>query len=131
MIGNPKWFTVRKYTGWGLTPNCWQGWAYILAFVLPFIILDYFSFSVELKNILTTIWVGLLLLDIIYIMFQVKKDERERLHEAIADRNALWFMIFVLIISVLFTRVLTPIILITLLGATIVKSITHFYLRDK
>jgi hypothetical protein len=28
MLGNPKWFKRRKYSGWGLTPATWQGWMY-------------------------------------------------------------------------------------------------------
>ncbi len=131
MIGNPKWFNIRKYTGWGLTPNCWQGWAYIIAIVLPLFILDSISINQNIKNVFIIIWASLLLIDLIHIMSQIKRDERERLHEAIADRNALWFLIFVLLIIVFIKQIIDPIFFAAIIGAMVVKSITHFYLRDK
>lgn len=50
MIGNPKWFNPRKYTGWGLTPNCWQGWAYIFGFLLPIAIINSISINQSIKE---------------------------------------------------------------------------------
>lgn len=131
MIGNSKWFGIRKYTGWGLTPNCWQGWAYIGAFLVPVILINSTTLNQNTKNLITAIWTGILLIDVVHIMSQIKKDEREMLHEAIADRNALWFMISVLVISVLVKQSVDPIFLIAILGATLIKAITQFYLRDK
>ncbi len=131
MIGNPKWFSVRKYTGWGFVPNCWQGLVYIIVFVTPLIIIDSVSLNKDFKNIFTAIWVGIFLIDFIHIMSHLKKDERERLHEAIADRNALWFMIFALLIWAFIKQTFDPILICTIVGAMVVKSATHFYLRDK
>jgi hypothetical protein len=131
MIGNPKWFNIRKYTGWGLTPNCWQGWLYIICFIIPIAIISSIPIDQNIKNIFTPIWIGLLLFDVLHIMTQIKKDERERLHEAVADRNALWFLIFVLIVWVFIKQITDPFILIAILGATLVKAGTQFYLRDK
>lgn len=131
MIGNPKWFNVRKYTGWGLTPNCWQGWAYIAAFIAPIAIISSISIDQNIKNIFSFIWVGILLIDVLHIMTQINKDERERLHEAVADRNALWFMIFILLIGAFIKQIFDPIIIAALIGATLVKAGTQFYLRDK
>jgi len=131
MIANPKWFNLRKYTGWGLTPNCWQGWAYIAAFVLPVILISSLPLDQNIKNILTIIIMAVLIIDVLHIMTLIKKDERERLHEALADRNALWFMMFILIAGVFIKQIIDPIFLIAILGATVVKAITQFYLRDK
>lgn len=131
MIGKTKWFTLRKYTGWGLTPVTWQGWLYTVLFVAPIAILESISVAQNFKTVFTTVWVIIFLADIFHIMIQLKKDERERLHEAISDRNALWFMMFVLIGWVLFKQDLNPIFFIALIGATVVKAATNFYLRDK
>jgi uncharacterized membrane protein len=131
MIGKSKWFSPRKYTGWGLTPVTWQGWLYIVCFVAPIAILSSVSIDQNIKNTFTSIWIGIFLLDILHIMTQMKKDEREYLHEAIADRNALWFMIFVLLISVFIKQVIDPIFVIALVGATLIKAGTQFYLKDK
>lgn len=131
MIGNPKWFNVRKYTGWGLTPNCWQGWLYIAAFIAPISIISSIPLDQNIKNIFTIAIAALLIIDVVHIMSQIKKDERERLHEAIADRNALWFMIFVLLIGAFVKQIIDPIFLIAIIGATIIRAATQFYLRDK
>jgi len=131
MIGNPKWFNVRKYTGWGLTPNCWQGWVYIIAFIVPVVFINSLSFDQNIKNIFSIIIIGLLILDVLHIMTQIKKDERERLHEAIADRNALWALLFGLIAWALIKQITDPIFIAILLGATAIRAITQLYLRDK
>jgi hypothetical protein len=131
MIANPKWFNVRKYSGWGLTPNCWQGWAYIIAFITPVIIINSLSLDQNLKNILSFILMVILVIDVLHIMTQIKKDERERLHEAIADRNALWFLLFGLIAWAFYQQNFDPILVGILLGATAIKALTQIYLRDK
>ncbi len=140
MIGNPKWFYPRKYTGWGLTPSCWQGWAYIFIFLIPVAIINSLSISQNNKQYFTIAWTGLLIADTIHIMSQIKKDERERLHEAISDRNALWFIITILAVGMIYQAAnksscsinpIDPIILIALLGGTLIKAVTQFYLRDK
>jgi hypothetical protein len=131
MIANPKWFNLRKYSGWGLTPNCWQGWAYIIAFIIPIIIINSLSLDQNLKNILSFTLMGILIIDVLHIMTQIHKDERERLHEAIADRNALWFLLFGLIAWAFINKITDPILIGILLGATAIKAATQIYLRDK
>jgi len=131
MIGNSKWFNVRKYTGWGLTPNCWQGWVYLIAFILPVVILSSLNLDQNIKNVCIVVIIGILLIDILHMMTQIKKDERERLHEAIADRNALWVLLFGLIAWAFINQITDPIFIAILLGATAVRAITQFYLRDK
>lgn len=131
MIANPKWFSPRKYTGWGLTPNCWQGWVYTLSFVLLVSLISYLPINQVLKNIIIGLIVGIFIIDVFHIMFLQQKDERERLHEALADRNALLFMLAALIVYFFVKQIFDPWLLVTLLGATLVKALTHFYLRDK
>lgn len=131
MIGKAKWFNPRKYTGWGLTPNCWQGWMYVFVFILLVSLINYLPIPLNIKNIITGTVVSLFLLDTFHLMSQVKKDERDRLHEAISDRNALWFLILFLIAYTFINNILNPIFIIGILGATIIKAGTQFYLRDK
>jgi len=131
MIGNPKWFNVRKYTGWGLTPNCWQGWVYILAFIIPIILVSNSNINLNYKNIFSITIVAVLLIDTLHLMSQIKKDEREKLHEAIADRNALWFLLFALIAWAFYKQNFDPILVGILLGATAIKALTKIYLQDK
>lgn len=140
MIGNPKWFSPRKYTGWGLTPNCWQGWLYIAAIVLPIALINQISLPGSWSTILSLIWALVFTADFIHIFLNMKKDERDILHEAIAERNALWFMLTALSIGIAYQTAsgviknhyqIDPVILIALVGAVIVKGITNFYLRHK
>jgi hypothetical protein len=131
MIANPKWFNLRKYTGWGLTPNCPQGWAYIFVFIIPVIIINSLSLDQNLKNILSFTLIGILVIDVLHIMTQIPRDERERLHEAIADRNALWFLLFGFIAWAFYKQNFDPILVGILLGATAIKAATQIYLRDK
>jgi len=131
MIGKAKWFKIRKYTGWGLTPVTWQGWLYIALFVAPIALINSIYLDQNIKNIFTSTLIALFIVDIIHIMSQIKKDERERLHEAIADRNALWFMIFVLLIGAFINQIVDPIFIIAIIGATLIRAGTQFYLRDK
>jgi len=131
MIANPKWFNLRKYSGWGLTPNCWQGWAYTITFVIPIAIISNLNIDPNLKNTLILIITGVLIIDVLHTMTKIEKDERERLHEAIADRNALWFLLFGLIAWAFVTQKFDSYFIGILLGATAVKAITQIYLRDK
>lgn len=131
MIGKSKWFNIRKYTGWGLTPNCWQGWVYIFAFIIPIAVISNLNITPNLKEIFSIFIVVVLLADTLHIMSQIKKDERERLHEAIADRNALWFLLFGIIAWAFIKQIMDPILLVIILGATAVRALTQIYLRDK
>lgn len=141
MIGQPSWFKVRKYGGWGLTPATKEGWIYITAFIIPLVILQSVpGLSETIKFYATLAWAALLSLDVLDIMFRLKKDEREYLHEAIAERNVAWFLIFSLVVGFLYKTLTSvsssnPVIdlylLIPLLGAAVVKTITNLYLRDK
>ena len=141
MFGNAKWFSMRKYGGWGLTPNCWQGWLYLAVIITPFVILPTLNLPGMTAVYLQLGWGGIFALDFIYMMVKIKKDERETIHEAIAERNAMWFVICALVAGVAYQAAtaaikqdissVDPVILIALIGAVIVKAGTHLYLRDK
>ncbi len=76
MIGRPEWFKPRRYTGVGLMPKTWQGWAYLLVFLLIilFIQLDpLFHLSSTVRTILTFGTVILLLVDTTHITIQMRK----------------------------------------------------------
>ena len=141
MLGKPEWFDIRKYGGWGLTPKSWQGWAYILAIVLPLGLASILPIADNIKTGLMLGWAILFSVDFIDIMIHLKKDERDSIHEALAERNAMWFMVTVLALGAAYQagrnavmgieEMIDPIILIALFGAMIVKGLTHWYLKDK
>jgi hypothetical protein len=141
MIGKAKWFRRRKYGGWGLFPNTWQGWAYIGALILSMAVIQYLPLGdTQTKVIISLVVVGLFVLDTIDIMIHLPMDERDRLHEAKAERNALWVMLAVLIVGVGYqsatsvvskTSEVDPVIIIAIIGAVIAKAITNIYLDRK
>jgi divalent metal cation (Fe/Co/Zn/Cd) transporter len=141
MIGKPEWFTRRKYGGWGLTPATWQGWVYVIAMILPLMIFSALPYwTTEVRLAVTGVWVLVLAVDVIDIMMRLRMDEREKLHEAIAERNAAWYMVIVLAAGLVYGMVVNalqervyvdPFIAIALFGAVLVKAATNIYLDKK
>jgi hypothetical protein len=126
MIANPKWFTRRSYTGWGFTPNCWQGWVYIAVLCVLFTIIPFPAVRIALGVILV--------IDALDIMLHLKKDERDTIHEALAERNAAWCMILVLSVGIIYqaaTRNIDPFLFAVIIAGVVAKALTNWYLRDK
>jgi hypothetical protein len=81
---------------------------------------------------------GLLLVDVFDIIWKLKKDERERIHEAIAERNAAWGMMVVIILGI-FVEVMynvmnnrfyiNPFLVGALAVGVIIKSVTNYKLE--
>lgn len=138
MIGQPHWFTRRKYGGWGLFPITWQGWAYVTVFVLLAFASQYVPGLSDIGRLIFLVAIAVILFaDTMDIMIRMRKDEREILHEAIAERNALWTIIIVLAAGVAYqsaqsvageTFMIDPIILIAIGAAVVAKAITNLYL---
>jgi len=141
MLGKPKWFTRRKYGGWGFCPKCWQGWVYLAAILTPFILLRYLPFgNDEFRWLAYSVWGGAVILDAIHIMANMEKDERERVHEALAERNALWAIIILLCVGVAYQASagaasgefgVDPVILVALFAGVAAKAATNIYLDHK
>jgi len=141
MIGKPEWFQRRKYGGWGIHPKTWQGVLYIICFLLPFVIFNLFTiWTTRTRIIVAGAWILLLIIDVIDIMRKLKMDERERIHEALSERNALWGVLVVLIMGVFYDLInsslqqkiyVNPFIAGALVVAVIIKAISNTYLEKK
>jgi hypothetical protein len=141
MIGKAKWFQRRKYGGWGVFPKTWQGWAYIGVFMILLTLIQILPLGTDQQKLIATLVLVLLVIaDTIHIMISMPRDERDRLHEATAERNALWVMIAVLATGVGYQAVssslagntaptVDPVILIALVGGLIAKALTNLYLE--
>ena len=90
--------------------------------------------------ILVVIWALIIGFDFVDIMIHLPKDERDRIHEAIAERNALWVIITVLAIGLAYqvangivehTTKIDPVILIAICAGLIAKIISNIYLDKK
>ena len=141
MIGKPEWFQRRKYGGWGIMPKTWQGWTYLAVLFIPFAVFQSLPFwSSSTRTVVTAVWLGLILFETLDIMFHLKKDERDYLHEAVSERNAAWVMVSVLAIGIIYQLISSglqqrvyfdPVIMIALFGGVAAKAITNIYLDKK
>jgi putative Mn2+ efflux pump MntP len=141
MIGKPEWFRRRKYTGWGFTPVTWQGWVYVFVMVLPIILLANLYKVSQAWLGFVIVWAVVFCVDFIHIVSHLPKDERDRMHEAIAERNALWAIVAVLAVGVAYqaasvavsqdmTKV-DPVILVAIFAGLIAKAVSNIYLDKK
>ncbi len=135
MFGKPEWFGRRKYSGWGLAPKTWQGWIYILALAVPLMLASaYLEGQTRIYAIAG--WAIIVGFDVLDTMAKLEKDERETLHEAIAERNAAWAMVLVLAAGMLYQAMgaaasaggIDPVLLLALLGGVLAKGITNWKL---
>lgn len=140
MLGKPNWFKRRKYGGWGLFPKTWQGWAYLAIAIALFALVQFLPLEKSMRIYITSALVLIMIVDVIDIMRQLKMDEREQIHEAISERNALWTIVTVLaaglgyqaITSALQNNIqVDPILLIALFAGMIAKAISNIYLDRK
>jgi hypothetical protein len=139
IIAKPEWFGPRKYTGWGLSIKTWQGAAYITVMSLLLIALQLIpNLSTETRIIITGVWLAFLLIDLIDVMLHLKKDEREYIHEAVAERNAAWGMLIVISIGIFIELIynalqqkiyVDPFLIAALIVGVIIKSITNYKLE--
>lgn len=140
MIGKPEWFRRRKYTGWGLTPVTWQGWAYTLCAILPIVLIVSTPVVNKTQIVLAIVWALLVCADFVHITLHLPKDERDRIHEAIAERNALWVILAALVIGIFYQGasgaihgvvLIDPVIIVALVAGTLAKMISNIYLDKK
>ncbi len=140
MLRKKEWFARRKYTGWGFTPVTWEGWVYVVVAMLPLILLTSFTPVSQTRMILIVVWAVIVCVDFIDIMLNLPKDERDRLHEAIAERNALWVIIAVLVMGVGYQAAsgvvrgvwaVDPVILVAIVAGLLAKMISNIYLDRK
>ncbi len=141
MIGQAEWFERRKYTGWGLSPKNWKGWVYIIVIIIPLVVFQALPlWTTKTRILVTGAWALFLFVDVIDMMIHIKKDEREKMHEALAERNATWSIVVILSIglayqvirSALYQKILVDwwIVAAILIG-TLVKSISNYRLEKK
>jgi len=138
MIAKPEWFERRKYSGWGVKPRCWQGWVYTLAMIVPLVIFQAIpDWDAQVRTAGPVLWVAFILLDILPIMVTLKKDEPEYKNEAIAERNAAWLMVLVLVIGILYEIILSGMnnefsinwfMVLALFGGVVVKAVSNYNL---
>jgi hypothetical protein len=107
-------------------------------FISLIVLLQLAGDSSHTKLVVTGVWMAFLLVDVFDIIWKLKKDERERIHEAIAERNAAWGMMVVIILGI-FVEVMynvmnnrfyiNPFLVGALAVGVIIKSVTNYKLE--
>ena len=140
MFANPKWFRRRKYGGWGITPDSKEGWVYVVVAISVLLVGQLIAQNDQQRMLITGIWIIYLFSEVTNIMIRMPKDEREKVHEALAERNAAWAMLAVIIGGLMyqiFTTAITqvnqidPIVVAALFAGAVAKSVTNWKLRKK
>lgn len=98
MIGKPEWFTPRKF-GWGVGVRTKEGIIYIIAIAALFGFAANLPLPMEQRMFVFGGLLVLVIADIIQVMPAVyaKLDEREQKHQLIAERNASFAAIVLLL----------------------------------
>lgn len=141
MLAKSGWFQKRKYTGWGVNPRTWQGWAYVAGFIFVVTTIQSLSFlSVVTKNILSAVLISFFLVDTMQVMAAFGSDELEQKNESIAERNAAWAMVVILAIGIIYQVIsseakninqVDPFLLAVLIAGFVVKAISYLILEKK
>lgn len=140
MIGKPEWFRRRKYSGWGFTPVTWQGWVYTLCAIAPIMLILSTPTVNQLQIGLAIVWALIACADFIHITINLPRDERDRIHEAFAERNALWVIITVLAVGVAYQAAsgavqgivnVDPVIIAALVLGLVTKMVSNIYLDKR
>ena len=102
-----EWFKRRKYGGWGITPTAWQWWVVVAAIIAPVVALSpQVAASVKSGVFVTAATMSLAAYMLflaafeLALMINIKVDERELLHEAVAERNGFWVMAMTLTVGI-------------------------------
>lgn len=141
MLAKPEWFQKRKYSGWGMNPITWQGWAYVAGFIIIVTIIQSIPFlSTGLKNVFSAVLVLFFLLDTLKIMATFKKDELEEKNEATAERNAAWAMVVILTVGIIYQAIssengkintIDPFLIAALIAGFVAKATSYLILEKK
>jgi len=109
--------------------------------MVPLIVFHILPFWNTLTRIVVTAaWALLVIIDTVDIMIKMKKDERERIHEAVAERNALWGMLIVIVAGIFYDIVtnalqeriyVNPFLIGALVVGLIIKCVSNIYLDKK
>jgi len=141
IIAKPEWFKRRKYGGWGADVKTWQGAVYVIGIFSLLIALQLIpNLSIGDRLLITGVWLVFLFVDSIDVMWQLKKDEREYIHEAVAERNAAGGMMTILSIGIFAELIynalqqriyVDPFLIAAVVAGILIKSITNYKLEKE
>lgn len=107
IIARPEWFGRRKYGGWGVSIKTWQGALYLASIIMLILLIQPLPLEAIARLYVTGAWLLFVFIDMFDVMWKVQRDEREYIHEAIAERNAAWAMIPILVVGMFIELILS------------------------
>ena len=140
IIARPKWFGRRKYGGWGVSIKPWQGALYLASKIMLILLIQLLPLEAIERLYVTGAWQLFVFIDMFDVMWKVQRDEREYIHEAIAERNAAWAMMPILVVGMFIELILSslrgeprvnPFIALALIAGVVAKSVTNYRLEKE
>ncbi len=140
IIARPEWFGRRKYGGWGVSIKTWQGALYLASIIMLILLIQPLPLEAIARLYVTGAWLLFVFIDMFDVMWKVQRDEREYIHEAIAERNAAWAMIPILVVGMFIELILSslrgeprvnPFIALALIAGVVAKSVTNYRLEKE
>ena len=140
IIARPKWFGRRKYGGWGVSIKPWQGALYLASKIMLILLIQLQPLEAIARRYVTGAWLLFVFIDMFDVMWKVQRDEREYIHEAIAERNAAWAMMPILVVGMFIELILSslrgeprvnPFIALALIAGVVAKSVTNYRLEKE
>lgn len=100
LIAKSKWFKRKNKSDYWILDISWKGAAYILVLLL----LILFVGSGDIRIVLLSVLLLIIMAMNYLIAYQKSLDERQRINHAIAERNAFWgiLIVFIIIQAILF-----------------------------
>ncbi|MDI6702602.1 hypothetical protein [Methanothermobacter wolfeii] len=140
IIARPEWFGRRKYGGWGVSIKTWQGALYLASIIMLILLIQLLPLEAIARLYVTGAWLLFVFIDMFDVMWKVQRDEREYIHEAIAERNAAWAMMPILVVGMFIELILSslrgeprvnPFIALALIAGVVAKSVTNYRLEKE
>ncbi|MGC9309963.1 MAG: hypothetical protein ACP5D2_04700, partial [Candidatus Nanoarchaeia archaeon] len=98
------------------------------------------TWSTSTRVIITIMFLSFLFIDHIDVIYKLNKDEREIIHEAKSERNALWIITIIISLGLVYQIIMSGlkqellidwVLVFALIAGLITKSISNIYLDKK
>lgn len=139
IIAKPEWFERRKY--W-IKIKTWQGVVYTGIFFI--LLLTSVLIAIKTESPIFAIIYGLIfafyIVDTHGVLWKIKRDEREKMLDAIAERNVAYGMMLILSLGLIFELVynilqnrvyVDPFIVIALVAGKVIRDLTNYKMEKE
>ena len=113
---------------------------YLASIIMLILLIQLLPLEAIARLYVTGAWLLFVFIDMFDVMWKVQRDEREYIHEAIAERNAAWAMMPILVVGMFIELILSslrgeprvnPFIALALIAGVVAKSVTNYRLEKE